>query len=38
VAPVTGAGKKTGIDFEVCRQLAMKGFAVCLTARSQATA
>lgn len=40
VALVTGAGKPTGIGYEVCRQLASAGFHVVLTARNadQATA
>jgi NAD(P)-dependent dehydrogenase (short-subunit alcohol dehydrogenase family) len=36
VALVTGAGRPTGLGFEVCRQLAQAGFEVVLTARDAA--
>jgi NAD(P)-dependent dehydrogenase (short-subunit alcohol dehydrogenase family) len=35
VALVTGVGRAEGIGFEVCRQLATRGFAVLLTSRSE---
>ena len=34
VALVTGVGRKEGIGFEICRQLAQKGLSVVLTART----
>ena len=34
IALVTGVGRREGIGFEVCRQLARSGFGVLLTARS----
>lgn len=38
LALVTGASKRSGLGFEVCRQLAAKGFAVWLTARNERAA
>jgi NAD(P)-dependent dehydrogenase (short-subunit alcohol dehydrogenase family) len=35
VALVTGVGRREGIGFEVCRQLAAKGFTVALAARTE---
>jgi NAD(P)-dependent dehydrogenase (short-subunit alcohol dehydrogenase family) len=35
VAVVTGAGRREGLGFEVCKQLAARGFAVVLTARDR---
>jgi NAD(P)-dependent dehydrogenase (short-subunit alcohol dehydrogenase family) len=38
VALVTGVGRASGIGFEVCRQLAQRGFQVVLSARTAAKA
>lgn len=38
IALVTGVGRREGIGFEVCRQLAARGFCVALAARSPAKA